>query len=58
MYQTGTHGSVGGRLANQSSASYPIEQTSAEARMRRFADRERADPMKKASRRMHVSELL
>ena len=24
MYQTGTHGSVGGRLANQSSASYPI----------------------------------
>ena len=25
MYQTGTHGSVGGRLANQSSASYPIE---------------------------------
>ena len=55
MYQTGTHGSVGGRLANQSSASYPIEQTSAEARKRRFADRER---MKKASRRMHVSELL
>ena len=26
MYQTGTHGSVGGRLANQSSASYPIVQ--------------------------------
>ena len=25
MYQTGTHGSVGGRLANQSSASYPIQ---------------------------------
>ena len=25
MYQTGTHGSVGGRLANQSSASYPIK---------------------------------
>lgn len=24
MYQTGTHGSVGGRLANQSSASYPM----------------------------------
>ena len=27
MYQTGTHGSVGGRLANQSSASYPIRYT-------------------------------
>ena len=24
MYQTGTHGSVGGRLANEWSASYPI----------------------------------
>ena len=29
MYQTGTHGSVGGRLANQSSASYPIKKNAA-----------------------------
>lgn len=32
MYQTGTHGSVGGRLANQSSASYPIRGVAAGAR--------------------------
>ena len=34
MYQTGTHGSVGGRLANQSSASYPIGKGKEEARLK------------------------
>ena len=36
MYQTGTHGSVGGRLANQSSASYPIAVTNCPDKKHRF----------------------